>query len=638
LKNEEASHGPATNRRRLGGLLGKIIVWFMIVGSLFHLYTGGFGLLSTMSQRSLHLMFMMVPVFFLFASSAKGAKKLPWYDILFGVLVLISSLYILLTWSQQTMRVGDVSMWTLIFGAIMLLGVIEATRRTASSALALIAGLFLLYTYFGKFLPGGLAHRGYSLTRIIDFFYATSEGIYGMPIGVSASLVVLFVIFGGVLSVTGGGQFFIDSTFSVAGRWRGGTAKTAVVGSSLMGMISGSPIANVATVGTFTIPLMKRGGFSPNIAAAIEALSSSGGILMPPVMGAAAFIMAEYLGKSYNEVCVSAIIPAVLYYACIFVIVDLKAVKEGLVGFPKDQLPDIKQVMKNGWHLIIPIIALIGFLMIAWSPNKAVFWSIVILAGVSYFYRHTRLTLSRFLKAMEDGAKETIPIAVACAGAGIIVGSLGMTGLGVKFSSSLMALCHGSQILALILTMIASLILGMGMPATAVYILSAALLAPPLINLGITPIAAHFFIFYFSVISCITPPVALTAYAAAGLAKTDPGKAGWTAFYYGILAYIIPYMFVYTPVLLWQGDLTWIILSFFSALIGVFGLGIALEGYLFGRCSAIERVLFAVAGLLCVYAEAISDVVGVVLLTVLVVWHRKRYNKLKAAGVQRLPL
>ena len=631
METKEGSHGPRTNRRKIEGLLGRAIAWFMIVGSLFHLYTGGFGLLSTMSQRSLHLMFMCVPVFFLFASSPKGAKKLLWYDVLLGLLVLASSLYIFLTWSQQTMRVGDVSMWTLVFGAIMLVGVIEATRRTASSALAIIAALFLLYTYFGKYLPGGLAHRGYSLTRIIDFFYATSEGIYGMPIGVSASLVVLFVIFGAVLSVTGGGQFFIDSTFSLAGRWRGGTAKTAVVGSSLMGMISGSPIANVATVGTFTIPLMKRGGFSPNIAAAIEALSSSGGILMPPVMGAAAFIMAEYLGKSYNEVCISAIIPAVLYYACIFVIVDLKAVKEGLRGFSKEQLPDIKQVMKNGWHLILPIVALIGFLMIAWSPNKAVFWSIVILAIVSYFYRHTRLTLSRFLKAMEDGAKETIPIAVACAGAGIIVGSLGMTGLGVKFSSSLMALCHGSQIIALFLTMIASLILGMGMPATAVYILSAALLAPPLINLGVTPIAAHFFIFYFSVISCITPPVALTAYAAAGLAKTDPGKAGWTAFYYGILAYIIPYIFVYTPTLLWQGSLAWIIISFLFALIGVFSLGIALEGYLFGKCSAVERVLFAVAGLLCVYAEIVSDIVGVVLLAVLIVLHRKRSPKLKAA-------
>ena len=634
MKDEGGPQNPTSNRRQPQGLLGRAVIWLMILGSLFHLYTGGFGLLSTMSQRSLHLMFMLVPVFFLFAASRRGAKKLPWYDIVLGGLILISSLYLFFTWSSQTMRVGDVSTWTLIFGAIMLIGVIEGTRRATSNALALIAALFLLYTYFGKYLPGGLAHRGYSLTRIIDFFYATSEGIYGMPIGVSASLIVLFVIFGAVLSVTGGGQFFIDSTFSLAGRWRGGTAKTAVVGSSLMGMISGSPIANVATVGTFTIPLMKRGGFSPNVAAAIEALSSSGGILMPPVMGAAAFIMAEYLGKSYNEVCVSAIIPAVLYYACIFVIVDLKAVKNGLFGFPKEQLPDIKQVLKRGWHLIIPIIALIIFLMMSWSPNKAVFWSIVILAGVSYIYRHTRLTLDRFLRAMEDGAKETIPIAVACAGAGIIVGSLGMTGLGVKFSSSLIALCHGSQIVALFLTMIASLILGMGMPATAVYILSAALLAPPLINLGITPIAAHFFIFYFSVISCITPPVALTAYAAAGLAKTDPGKAGWTAFYYGILAYIIPYMFVYTPVLLWQGDLSWIILSFFFALIGVFALGIALEGYLFGRCSVPERLAFVVAGLMCVYAEIISDIVGVIAIVVLIYLHRRRYTRLKALGAQ----
>lgn len=623
---------PASNRRKPGGLLGRAVVWLMIVGSLFHLYTGGFGLLSTMSQRSLHLMFMLAPVFFLFAASPGQAKKMPWYDVLLGVLVLTSSLYLFFTWSSQTMRVGDVSILTLIFGAIMLIGVIEGARRTTSNALALIAALFLLYTYFGKYLPGGLAHRGYSLTRIIDFFYATSEGIYGMPIGVSASLIVLFVIFGGVLSVTGGGQFFIDSTFALAGRWRGGTAKTAVVGSSLMGMISGSPIANVATVGTFTIPLMKRGGFSPNLAAAIEALSSSGGILMPPVMGAAAFIMAEYLGMSYREVCVAAIIPAVLYYACIFIVVDLKAVKLGLVGYPRDQLPDIKEVLKKGWHLIIPIIALIAFLMMAWSPNKAVFWSIVILAVVSYFYRHTHLTLDRFLRALEDGAKETIPIAVACAGAGVIVGSLGMTGLGVEFSSSLIALCQGSQILALVLTMIASLILGMGMPATAVYILSAALLAPPLINLGISPISAHFFIFYFSVISCITPPVALTAYAAAGLAKTDPGKAGWTAFYYGILAYIIPYMFVYTPVLLWQGNLIWIIISFFSALVGVVGVGIALEGYLFLPCKVFERVAFALAGLMAFYTETFTFIIGVAGIFLLIWLHRRKYNKIKALG------
>ena len=630
MKNEDTSQNPTSNRRQPQGLLGRAVIWLMIIGSLFHLYTGGFGLLSTMSQRSLHLMFMLVPVFFLFAASPRGAKKLPWYDILLGVLVLISSLYLFFTWSQQTMRVGDVSPWTLIFGAIMLIGVIEGARRTTSVALALISTLFLLYTYFGKYLPGGMAHRGYSVTRIIDFFYATSEGIYGMPIGVSASLIVLFVIFGAVLSVTGAGQFFIDATFSLAGRWRGGTAKTAVVGSSLMGMISGSPIANVATVGTFTIPLMKRGGFSPNLAAAIEALSSSGGILMPPVMGAAAFIMAEYLGMSYNEVCVAAIIPAVLYYACIFIIVDLKAVKRGMVGYTRDQLPDIKEVLKKGWHLIMPIIALIVFLMMAWSPNKAVFWSIVILIGVSFLYRHTRLTLSKFLRAMEDGAKETIPIAVACAAAGIIVGSLGMTGMGVKFSSSLIALCHGSQILALFLTMIASLILGMGMPATAVYILSASLLAPPLINLGISPISAHFFIFYFSVISCITPPVALAAYAAAGLAKTDPGKAGWTAFYYGILAYIIPYMFVYAPVLLWQGSLTWILLSFFTALIGVFAFGIALEGYLFVQCTIPERLAFVVAGLMCGYAKPVTDIIGVIVIVVLIYLHRRKHNKLKA--------
>jgi len=627
LSKQEESKKPTSNRRKLDGVLGKAILVLMIIGSLFHIYTGGFGLLSTMSQRSLHLMFMLVPVFFLYAASPNQAKKLPWYDIVFGVLVFASSMYLFLTWEQSLMRVGDVSKATLFFGAVMLIGVIEGTRRTAGNVLAFTAGIMLLYTYFGKYLPGGLAHRGYSLTRIIDFFYSTTEGIYGVPIGVSASLIVLFVIFGGFLTVTGGGQFFIDSTFSLAGRWRGGTAKTAVVASALMGMISGSPIANVVTTGTFTLPLMKRGGFSANLSAAICALASSGGILMPPVMGAAAFIMAEYLGMSYQQVCLAAIIPSVLFYASIFLIVDLEACKLGLKGVDKEELPKLGEVMKKGWHLTIPILALIYFLMLSWSANKAVFWSIVLLIAVSTIYKHTRLNLSKILKALEDGARESIPIAVACAAAGIIVGTLGLTGLGVKFSSSIIAISQGSKIVGLFMAMVASLILGMGMPATAVYILAASLLAPPLIDLGISPISAHFFIFYFSVISCITPPVALTAYAAAGLANTDPNKAGWTAFYYGILAYIIPYIFVFAPVLLWQGSPLWILFSFITAMIGIVGFGIALQGFLLGPCTAFERLIFFALGLCALYPEIVTDIIGVAGIAVMIFLHWRKHKQ-----------
>lgn len=623
---KEESKAPSTNRRRLEGMVGKAIMLLLIVGSLFHIYTGGFGMLSTMSQRSLHLLFMLTPVFFLYSATTKGSKKLPWYDIAIGALVFAACLYLFFTWPRQTMRVGDPGFLDLFFGAVLILAVLEGARRTAGNALAGIAAIMVLYCYFGKFLPGTLAHRGYSVSRIISFFSSTAEGIFGVPLGVSASLIVLFVIFGGVLNATGGGQFFIDATYSLAGRLRGGTAKTAVMASALMGMISGSPIANVVTTGTFTIPLMKRGGFSANLSAAICAMASAGGILMPPVMGAAAFIMAEYLGMSYGEVIMAAIIPSVLFYGSIFVIVDLEAVKLGLKGTGKENLPNLGRVMKQGWNLLIPIIALVYFLMLKWSAAKAVFWSIVLLVAVSFLKTHTRLNKEKVIGALVDGAKESVPIAVACAAAGLIVGTLALTGLGVKFSSSIIALSRGSKVAALFMTMIASLILGMGMPATAVYILSASLLAPPLINLGIAPVSAHFFIFYFSVISCITPPVALTAYAAAGLANCDPNKAGWTAFYYGILAYIIPFIFVYDPVLLWQGSPLDIFLAFATALVGIFGIGVALEGYLAGHVSKAVRLVFFVCGVMALIPNIVCSLIGIALMAVMV-WKEKKKSE-----------
>ncbi len=614
---------PATNRRTPAGFLGKAVSLLMIAGSLFHIYTGGFGLLSTMSQRSLHLLFMLVPAIFLYGAAQKEYKKIPWYDILLGSLVLAACLYLFFTWPRQTMRVGDPGMLDLFFGAVLILAVLEGARRTAGNALAGIATLMVLYCYFGKYLPGGLAHRGYSVTRIISFFSSTAEGIFGVPLGVSASLIVLFVVFGSVLNATGGGQFFIDATYSIAGKYRGGTAKTGVVASALMGMISGSPIANVVTTGTFTIPLMKRGGFSPNLSSAICAIASAGGILMPPVMGAAAFIMAEYLSMSYGQVVLAAIIPSVLFYLSIFVIVDLEAVKQGLVGEEKSALPVLSKVMASGWHLLIPIIALVTFLMMKWSASKAVFWSIALLVIVSTFKKATRLNKDKVIKTLLDGAKESIPIAVACATAGLIVGTLALTGLGVKFSSSVIALSGGSKMLGLIMAMLASLVLGMGMPATAVYILSASLLAPPLIKLGIAPISAHFFIFYFSVISCITPPVALTAYAAAGLAGTDPNKAGWTAFYYGILAYIIPYIFVYDPVLLWQGSPLSIFLAFITAFIGIFGIGIALEGYVDRHISIVQRLIFFAGGIMALIPHLLLSIAGIAMMVILYVSLRK---------------
>lgn len=604
----------ASNRRKLTGLTEKILTAFMVIGSIFHLYTGGFGMLSTMSQRSLHLLFMITPAFFLYAASHKTAKRLPWYDVLLGILSFAACLYIFITWRFQTMRLGDPTLVDYFFWGVLVIAVLEAARRTAGNALAAVAAILLAYCCFGKYLPGGLAHRGYSIPRIVSFFSSTAEGIFGVPLGVSASLIVLFVIFGAVLNATGGGKFFIDSTYAFAGKFRGGTAKTAVVASALMGMISGSPIANVVTTGTFTIPLMKKGGFDSNLSAAICAIASAGGILMPPVMGAAAFIMAEYLGVSYGEVIKAALIPSILFYASIFIVVDLKATKNGLHGIPKDQLPDIKEVLRNGWYLMIPIVALIAFLMMSWSANKAVFWSIIMLFAISFVKKATRMTQKKVIDALLSGAKESIPVAIACAAAGLIVGSLALTGLGVKFSSAVISLSQGSTIIALFLSMIASLILGMGMPATAVYILTASLLVPPLTSLGISAISAHFFVFYFSVISCITPPVALTAYAAAGLANTDPGKAGWTSFYYGILAYIVPYVFVYDPVFLWQGSTIKALVALVTGLIGIFGIGAALEGFMRTAIGPIKRLILFAGGVIALFPSYLLSAIGIVIL------------------------
>ena len=628
----EKADKPKTNRRKLEGLWFYTVSGLLIISSLFHIYTGGFGLLSTMSQRSLHLLFTLAPVFLLYSATKKNSGRVQFYDVILSVTVLVACLYTLLTWRKNIMRIGDPALIEYVLGGLLLLLVLEGTRRTCGNGLTIVAGILLLYCYVGKYLPGALGHRGYSIKRIISFFAMSTEGIYGVPLGVSASMIILFVIFGGILNATGGGRFFIDMTYSITGRYRGGAAKTSVFASALMGMISGSPIANVVTTGTFTLPLMEKGGFSKNMSAAVCAMAAAGGILMPPVMGAAAFIMAEYLSMSYGEVALAALMPSILFYAAIFVIVDIEAVKRGLHGEKKENLPVFAVVMKNGWHLLLPILALIVFLMMSWSAAKAVFWAMVILIAVSFLKKETRLDKQKILKALIDGTREAIPIAVACAAAGIVVGSLALTGLGVKFSSSIVSLAHGSKLIALIMAMLASLVLGMGMPATAVYILSASLLAPPLIQLGVPAIGAHFFVFYFSVISCITPPVALTTYAAAGLAKTDPNKAGWTAFYYGILAYIIPFVFVYDTTLLWQGNIFRIMLALITALIGIYGIGAALQGYMTRKLNAIKRVLLFIAGVMAVVPNLLFSLIGIAIIAAIIFVERKGGSKAAASA------
>lgn len=444
----------------------------------------------------------------------------------------------------------------------------------------------------------------------------TGEGIYGTAMGVSATYVVLFVLFGSFLSALGGSQLFIDLAYSLTGRYRGGPAKTAIVSSALMGTVSGSPIANVMTTGTFTIPLMKSTGYSADVAGAVEAVASTGGMIMPPIMGAAAFIMAQYLGVPYVKVAYAAVIPAILYFLCIFFIVDMEAARKGLVGVSADNLPKVSESFRRSGAMLLPVILLVFLILRGMSPTQSVVWSIMLALAASMISPATRPNFETIFHALEDGARNSISVAVSCACAGLIVGVISLTGIGVRFSSSLVELSRGSLFLGLLYSAIASIILGMGMPATAVYIIQAVLNVPALLKLGVTPIAAHMFIFYFSVVGCITPPVALTAYAAAGVSGGNPSRTGWRAFWFGIVAYVVPFMFAYSPALLMQGSALEVISACATAVIGVYFLACAIQGLFIIQRGWIERILLFATGLLLVKPGRLTDLIAIPLIVV----------------------
>ncbi|HHY92120.1 MAG TPA: TRAP transporter permease, partial [Firmicutes bacterium] len=520
LTVDTQSFGPKT--RSYKGVLALFISLIAISASLFHLYTAQFGLFFALTQRDIHWMFMSVMIFLLYPATKNAARdRLPWYDALLDAVAVAGGLYILIDMENIVGRAGAPTRLDVILGFLMVLIVLEAARRTIGWALPVVAIAALVYAYFGRYMPGLLAHKGYSLQRIFPYQFLTTEGIYGVPLGVSATFVYLFILFGAFLEKTGAGKFFIDLAFALTGSSQGGPAKAAVVSSGLMGTVSGSSVANVVTTGSFTIPLMKSVGYEPYFAGAVEAASSTGGQIMPPVMGAAAFIMAETLGVPYVKVAAAAAIPAVLYYISLFAQVHFRAGRLGLRGLPREQLPGLRETIRRGWHLLLPLAALIVVLVQGYSPMKAVFWTIVLTVGLSFVKPETRMTPQRFLAALEDGARSAVEVAAACACAGIVVGVVTMTGLGLKLAGLIVIWSQGLLALALPLTMLASVLLGMALPTTAKYVVLSTLAAPALVRLGVPPMAAHMFILYFGVVADITPPVALAAYAGAGLAGAN---------------------------------------------------------------------------------------------------------------------
>jgi len=567
------------------------------------------GSLDPWSQRVIHLSFGFI-ITFLTYPYIKG-KKINIIDICLAILSLLCGLYIIINMDALVDRAGMPTKWDIVFGVITIILVLEMTRRVIGLALVIVSIVFLLYAYFGPYLPDAIAHRGYSIERIATHMYTTLEGIFGVPISVSATFVILFVIFGAFLEATKTGDFFINFANSIAGKRRGGPAKVAVISSGFFGTISGSAVANVVGTGTYTIPLMKRTGYAPHFAGAVEAVASSGGQLVPPVMGAAAFVISEMTGESYLKICIAAIIPSVLYYTSLFTAVHMEARRANLSGLSEEEVPKFWATLKSQGYLAISALVLVYFLAVELrSPSFSAFWAIIAALILSSIKKSTRLNLKGLIKALESGAKGALSVVAACAAAGIVVGVVTLTGLGLKFSGAIIQLAHGNLYLTLFFTMIASLILGMGLPTTAAYIICAILAVPALTNLGVNVLSAHLFVFYFAIISAITPPVALAAYAGAGIAKSDPMKTGLTACRIGLAAFIVPYMFVFNPALLMHGSVIQIIWVTFTAIVGVFFLSSSVIGWWITQMSVWERVLLFIASLLLIEPRVLTDILA----------------------------
>lgn len=635
-------YDPEAGTRKLTGIIGWIAFLGLLAFSLFQLYTAIFGVFTAQIQRTVHLGFALSLIFLLFPANRKkrqkGKLQIAWYDGILALLSVAVGAYWPIFFNDLVMSVGRLSTMDFVVGIIAILLVLEATRRAVGLPITIIAVLFLLYGLYGQFMPGFLAHRGLSLERLVQTMFFTTEGILGTPLAVSSTFIFLFLLFGAFLVKTGVGQYFNDLAVSIAGRRIGGPAKVAIFSSALQGTISGSSVANVVTSGSFTIPMMKKLGYKKEFAGAVEAAASTGGQLMPPIMGAAAFLMVEFIGGgiTYWEIAKAAAIPAVLYFAGIWIMTHFEAKRIGLRGLTKEEMPDRKEVIKK-IYLLLPIISVIVLLMSGVIVTHAALYSILIAIIVGLINKETRMGPKEFVLALVDGARSALGVAAATAAAGIIVGIVTKTGLGLKMANGLIDLAGGYLIPTLMLTMLAALVLGMGSPTTANYVITSTIAAPAIILLGVPDLSAHLFVFYFGIIADITPPVALAAFAAAGVAGGEPLRTGVNSAKLAIAAFIIPYIFVLSPQLLmidttWF-ELVWVIITAFSGMIAI---GAGIIGYWFRKLHWAERIIAIITGLLLIYPEGISDITGIItfvtLLALQIFWKRDKENTLKMSN------
>lgn len=630
-----------SNVRDVTGIIKWIIYFGLLAFTLFQLYTAIFGQFTAYIQRSIHLAFGLTFIFLLFPSRKKKPKaKIPFYDYIFAIVAAGTGFYWTINYERLMKSLGTITQMDFIVGLIVILLVLEAARRAVGLPIAIIAVCFLAYAFVGPYLPSAIAHRGQSLESLVNLMYYSTDGILGTPISVSATYIFAFLLFGAFLVKTGVGDYFNDLAISIAGKLTGGPAKVAVFSSALQGTISGSSVANVVTSGSYTIPLMKRLGYKKEFAGAVEAAASTGGQLMPPIMGAAAFLMVEFIGRgiTYWDIAKSAIIPAILYFSGIWIMTHFEAKKLGLRGLRDEEMPERKKVFKK-LYLLAPIILIIIVMMSGIPVIKAALYGIIACIIVGIMNRDVKFGIKQLIDALVDGARTALGVVAATACAGIIVGVVVQTGLGLSLASSLVDLAGGKILLTLILVMIASLILGMGAPTTANYVITATIAAPAIIMLLapdtpqsavplVVVLSAHFFVFYFGIIADITPPVALAAFAASGISGGDPIKTGVNSAKLAIAAFIIPYMIIYSPQLLMIDvtllELIWVV---FTAIMGMIAIGAGIIGYWYRKINWIERIIVIVSGLAMVYPESMSDIIGLIIFGIMFIIQLATKNK-----------
>ena len=635
--------------RQYGGLGARAVTIIAATMSVYHiLYIAAvlerMGIFITpVPHRALSMCFVLVLCFLLMKGGKKTpVNRLPWYDVFLIVLSLGVTLYVFIGYERWLIyRHGMPTTVDTIVGAIIIVLILEGGRRVLGLALPLIVTFFIFHSLFANYFPGFLHSGNRSLSHVLGHICMSAAGVWGIPMGVAATVVISFVIFGQFLQGTGAGRFFIDSCLSMFGRMRGGPAKVAVTASAIFGSISGSTAANVATTGIITIPMMKRVGYSSDFAGGVESVASNGGQILPPVMGAVAFVMCEFLGIPYFKLCAAALLPAVLYFAGVFLIVDLQAGKTGLKGLSKDEIPFFWTVFKNGWKHLISIVVLLVFLLgLYYTPERSVLYALIAVVIVNILSKTERLNVKGIIWGLEYGARTMIMVSLACGLAGIIIGCLTLTGVGVKLTSVFITVAGDNLLLMLIMVALASFILGMGMSSVPCYVMVVMLAAPALIKLGVPELSAHLFAFYWGLASFITPPVALAAYAASAIAESEPMKTGLQASRVGLLMYIVPFLFIYRPGLLMMAPPIQVLGVAIITLIGIISLVIGVMGYFLYKVSLWERLFFVAAAFAIFYPSMTADVGGVCVVALLVTRHLWRSSSrpgriLRAEGESR---